>query len=111
MPWHTVALNLAPLLVDLAKAALPAFTKRKDVAPPEIQAQTTQQQITELQAAVTQNAENIRTLAADLKTTAAALSDGGKEIDARFRRLERLLIVAVAVAAVACVSALALWLH
>jgi len=114
MTWQTTLKTLSPLvlkLADIAVSALPYFTQRKSEAAPGIDDKATQQQITELQSAVTQNAEYVRTLASDLKSAIAAIEEGGEAIEARFRRLKLLAYFALALSAISAVSVLALWLR
>jgi hypothetical protein len=65
------------------------------------------QQIAELQAAVRDNADSVRTLAEELKKTVAALERGAAEADVRLRRVRTIAILAaiVAIAAIATAAA------
>ncbi len=54
------------------------------------------QQIAELQAAASQNAEHIRELAAQLQSTVAALEKGAEVAESRLRRAVLFCAVAVA---------------
>ena len=114
MTWQTAVKTLSPLAFKLAEitvSALPYFTQRKSEAAPGIDDKATQQQITELQSAATQNAEYVRTLASDLKSAIAAIEQGGETIEARFRRLTLLAYFALALSVISAMTVLALWLR
>jgi hypothetical protein len=110
MTWLTAVTKLAPYVAEIAVAAIPRFTQRK-VDPAAIEGKTPQQQIAELQAAATQNAEYIRKLATELQAAITALEEGGEAIDARFRRFEMLTYVALGLSAVLALAVLAFWLR
>lgn len=80
-----------PHVGDILAAARPVFTRKR----PETGEQAVQQ-IGELQAAVTQNADHIRELAAQLQSTVAALEKAAEVADARLRRAVVFCAVAVA---------------
>src|SRR5665213_1442630 len=112
MTWLTAITKLAPFVIQLGEIGvrtLPIFTKSATASG--IDDKATPQQITELQSAATQNAENIRTLASDLKSAIAAIEQGGETIEARFRRLELLSYFALALSVLSALSVLALWLR
>ncbi|HWA36366.1 MAG TPA: hypothetical protein VG873_00745 [Burkholderiales bacterium] len=70
MSWWLPALKaVLPHVGTILDAAKPVFTKKKPDAPvaPAGQDPLTQQQVAELQAAVSQNAANIRELAAQVQ--------------------------------------------
>jgi hypothetical protein len=105
MAWLATVTKLAPYIIQLSEigvSALPHITRRKNppVAPAPVESKAvevdrvTQQQIGELQAAVTQNAEHIRELAISLKSAITA-------IETRIRRLELIVYVLVAVSVIA----------
>jgi hypothetical protein len=89
--WLIPALKaVLPHIGTIISAAGPVFTKKSgDV----------QQQVTELQAAVSQNAQNIKELAAQLETTVSAIEQSAK-------RTTLLCIAAIVLSAVALVVSL-----
>jgi hypothetical protein len=100
--WLLPALKaVLPHVGDILSAAKPAFTKRKPdtVANP---ADLVQQQITELQSAVSQQSAHIKELAAQLENTITALEKAGQLAEARLRRV----LIFTAVSAAFAVAAL-----
>ena len=84
--WLLPALKaVLPHVGTIISVAAPAFTKKKDEAGAP-SPQLLQQQISELQAAASQNASNIKALAAQLQTTVAALEQAATIADAKLRR-------------------------
>ena len=100
--WLLPALKaVLPHVGDILSAAKPAFTKRKPDAlanPSEL----VQQQITELQSAVSQQSAHIKELAAQLENTITALEKAGQLAEARLRRV----LIFTAVSAAFAVAAL-----
>lgn len=76
---------LLPHVSDIVSAAKPAFTPKKPEAPAS-DAPLVQQQIAELQAAVSQNSANIKALAAELQSTVKALELAAQLAETRLRR-------------------------
>jgi uncharacterized phage infection (PIP) family protein YhgE len=66
-----------------------------------------QQQIAELQAAASQNADHIKELAAQLQSTVSALEQGAALAEARLRRAVVMCAVAMAISVVSLFVALA----
>jgi hypothetical protein len=83
-------------IIDVAR---PAFTKKRGAGGD--QPELVQQQISELQGAVSKNAENIQELAMQLQRTVAALEQAAVVADAKLRRAYILSIAAIALALVA----------
>jgi hypothetical protein len=110
MTWLTAVAKLAPYVADIAVAAIPRFTQRK-IDPAAIEEKPLQQQFDELQAASIRNAEHIRQLATELQAAMTALEEGGEAIEARFRRVEILTYVALAVSVVSALLLLAILLR
>ena len=85
--WLAAALKaVIPHVGDILSATKPAFTKRKpEIAanPPDL----VQQQIAELQAAVSQQASHIKELAAQLENTVSALEKAAQIAEGRLRRV------------------------
>ncbi len=105
--WLIPALKaVLPHVGDIVSKTLPVFTRKKPdagAAPADVM----QQQITELQAAVGQNAGYIQELAAQLQSTVAALEQAAAQAEARLRRAVVLSAVAGAISVVALLIALA----
>jgi hypothetical protein len=97
--WLIPALKaVLPHVGDIVAAAKPVFTKKKpEAGAPGAEAQ----QIAELQAAVSQNAEHVRELAAQLQSTVTAIEKGAEIAESRLRRAVLFCAVAVALSAFA----------
>jgi hypothetical protein len=90
--WLIPALKaVLPHVGDIVAAAKPVFTKKKPDTPA-----AEALQIAELQAAVTQNAEHVRELAAQLQSTVAAIEKGAEIAESRLRRAVLFCAVGVA---------------
>ena len=99
--WLIPALKaVLPHVGDILNAARPAFTKRKPEAAAN-QADLVQQQITELQAAVSQQSGHIKELAAQLENTLTALEKAAQLAEDRLRRVLIFTAVSAAVAVAA----------
>jgi hypothetical protein len=100
--WLIPALKaVIPHVGDILTAAKPAFTKRK----PESSAAAhdlVQQQIAELQAAVSQQSGHIQELAAQLENTLTALEKAAQLAEERLRRV----LIFTAVSAALAIAAL-----
>ena len=98
--WLIPALKaVIPHVGDIISAAKPAFTKRKpDSAANQ---DLTQQQIAELQAAVSQQSGHIKELAAQLENTLTALERAARLAEERLRRVLIFTAVSAAVAVAA----------
>src|SRR3954471_4867261 len=97
--WLPLLKASLPYISQLVTTAIPAFTSRTagkldDVVP---------KQIAELQAAVTDNAEAVKTLAAQLKQAIEVIDAGQREIQV----LRRLVVVATVLALLG--ASLAAW--
>lgn len=114
MAWVTTVIKLAPhalKLGEIAVSALPHLTLRKRPAAPEAVEPPMAREIVELQSAATQNAEDIRKIAQDLKDALIAIEDGGKTIEARVRRLELVGFAALGLSVLSLALTLALYLR
>jgi hypothetical protein len=99
--WLQAALKaVIPHVGDILTAAKPAFTRREAV--PAANQDLVQQQIAELQAAVSQQAAHIKELAAQLANTISAIEKAAQAGDERLRRM----LIFTAVAAAVSVAAL-----
>lgn len=93
--WFIPALKaVLPHVGAIISVATPVFTKKKVDATAD---QTLQQQISELQAAASQNSAQIRELAEQLQGTVAALEQAASTAEAK---LQRVLLFCVAASAV-----------
>jgi len=97
---------ILPHVSTIISAAAPAFTLRKAGEAAAAQANLVQQQIVELQAAASRNAEFIRELAEQLEKTVAALEQGAAAVEASQRRASLLSMVAIAMSLVSMFVAL-----
>lgn len=99
--WLAPALKaVLPHLGTIVSAVAPAFT-RKQAGTPATQVQLLQDQIAELQTAVSQNAAHIKDLAMQLQNTVTALEQAAALAEARLRRVYLLSLTAAAAAAIA----------
>lgn len=104
--WLIPALKaVLPHIGTIISAATPVFTKKKTDAPAN-QTALQQQQISELQSAVSQNASNIKELAAQLQSTVAALEQAALAAEANLRRTRMLCVAAAALSIIALSTAL-----
>ena len=78
--WLPVLKAALPYLSNIVAAAIPAFTSRKGQ---DVSSDLVAQQITELQTAVTHNAEAVKTLAAQFEKTLTALQTSESEMSER----------------------------
>ncbi len=103
--WLLPALKaVLPHIGTIVEAAKPAFSRRPGA--PADQA-TVQQQIAELQAAATLNADNIRELAQQLRATVTALEHAGALAEARLRRAVIVSALSMGVSVLAVIVAIA----
>lgn len=104
--WFLPALKaVLPHVGTIISSAAPVFTKKTDITAAN-QTLLLQQQITELQAAASQNATHVRELAEQLQSTLAALEQGATLAEARMRRALVFCAAAIGVSSVALVVAL-----
>jgi predicted HAD superfamily Cof-like phosphohydrolase len=85
----------------------PAFTRKKVEGLPS-QTDLLNQQIVELQAAASSNADQIRQLAAQLKEVVAALEQAARSAQSERQKLGRLCLVAMAISLISIVAVIAL---
>jgi hypothetical protein len=103
MAWLIPALKaVLPHVATIVSAAAPVLTKKGAAV---------EQQIAELQTAVSQNATNIRELAEQLRTTVAALEQAAADAETRLRRTLLLCKMSAAVSLAALAGAVALLLR
>lgn len=99
--WLIPALKaVLPHVGTIVSAAAPAFTKKRvEVMANVNEAGLMQQQINELQAAASQNAEHIKELAEQLQTTVAALEQAASMAESKLRRAYLLCVAATLLSA------------
>ena len=107
MPWLAVGKLVLANLDTIIKVVKPAFTRKMVEALPS-QTDLLNQQIGELQAAATSNAEQIKQLAAQLKDVVAALDQAASSAASERKKLIRLCLVAIAVSTVSIIAVIAL---
>ena len=102
--WLIPALKaVLPHVGTIISAAAPVFTKKKlDLAAN--QTELLQQQISELQSAVSQNATNIKELAGQLQSTVTALEQAALSAEVSLKRT-KLLCAAAAILSVSALCA------
>jgi hypothetical protein len=107
VPWLAVGKLVLANLDTIIGVVKPAFTRKKVEAPAN-QADLLNQQISELQAAASGNAEQIRQLAAQMKEVVAAFEQAAKSAASERETLRRLCLVAMAVSVVCVIAVVAL---
>ncbi len=107
VPWLAVGKLVLDNLDTILGVVKPAFTRKKVEALPS-QADLLYQQISELQAAASGNAEQIKQLAAQLKEVVAALEQAARSAESEREKLGRLSLVALAISVAAIIAVIAL---
>lgn len=98
--WLVPALKaILPHIGTIISATAPAFTK-KGSAPTTDQTQLLQQQISELQAAASQNATHVKELAEQLQRTVAAIEQAASVATSNQQRALQLSLTAIALSAI-----------
>ena len=98
--WLIPALKaVLPHIGTIISATAPAFTK-KGAAPTTDQTHLLQQQISELQAAASQNATHVRELAEQLQRTVAAIEQAASLATSNQQRSLQLSLAAIALSAI-----------
>jgi len=97
--------SVLPYVGTIVSAAAPVFTK-KSVDAAANQAILLQQQVTELQAAVSENDAHIKGLAIQLQNTVEALEKGSSLADKRHQRMIVLCISAIIISLISLGTAL-----
>ncbi len=93
--WLIPALKaVLPHVGAIISVATPVFTKKKVDATAD---QTLQQQISELQAAASQNSAQIKELAEQLQSTVAAVEQAASVAEAKLRRILSFCVATTAV--------------
>ena len=107
VPWLAVGKLVLANLDTIIGVVKPAFTRTKVEALPS-QTDLLNQQIVELQAAASGNAEQIKQLAAQLKEVIAALEQAAMSAASERKKLRRLSFVAMAISVVSIIAVIAL---
>jgi hypothetical protein len=107
LPWIAVAQLVLTNLDTIIGVVRPAFTRRKVEALPN-QTDLLNQQISELQAAASSNADQIRQLAAQIKEVVAALEQAAMSAQSERQKFRYLAVVAVAISLMSIVAVIAL---
>ena len=107
LPWIAVAQLVLTNLDTIIGVVKPAFTRRKVEALPN-QTDLLNQQISELQAAASSNADQIRHLAAQIKEVVAALEQAAMNAQSERQKFRRLSLVAVTISLISIVAVIAL---
>jgi hypothetical protein len=105
--WLLPALKaILPHVGMIVDAAKPVFTRNKPESGTDVQ-----QQIVELQAAASQNAEYVKELAEQLQSTVAALEQSALIAESRLRRATLSASISAAVSVAALLVAVAAYLR
>jgi uncharacterized protein YukE len=107
LPWLAVGQLVLSNLDKIIGVVKPAFT-RKQVDALSSQTELLNQQISELQAAASSNADQIKQLAAQLKEVVAALELAAMNAQSDREKLRNLCLVALALSFVSIVGVIAL---
>jgi methyl-accepting chemotaxis protein len=107
LPWIAVAQLVLTNLDTIIGVVKPAFTRSKVEVLPN-QTDLLNQQISELQAAASSNADQIRQLAAQIKEVVAALEQVAMSAQSERQTFRRLSLVAVAISLISIVAVIAL---
>lgn len=103
--WLATTKLLLPIVTEVVTSALPAFTARKDQ---QKAADLVAQQITELQSAVTRNAESVQAIAAQLQQTVAAIEHDAALLGRKLIRLQVICMLSLPVSILSLVLVLIL---
>jgi hypothetical protein len=99
--WLMPALKaILPHVGSIVDAAKPVFTRKKPETGSDVQ-----QQIAELQAAASQNAEYVKELAEQLQSTVSALEKSAEVADLRLRRATVFSAISVSISIAALLLA------
>ena len=108
MAWLPAVKVILPYLTQIVTAAIPAFTKKADKTGTE---DITRNQISELQDAVTHNAESLKILATQLQQVISDIDSGSSRIERETKAVKRLAIIAIAISIVAIIFVFSSWVH
>ena len=105
VPWIAVGKLVLANLDTIIGVVKPAFTRKKIETPS--QTDLLNQQIAELQAAASGNAEQIRQLAAQMKEVVTAVEQAAASAASERQILRRLCLAAMAISVVSIVAVIA----
>ena len=97
--------SVLPYVGTIISAAAPVFTKKSSDAAAG-QAILQQQQITELQAAASENDAHIKALALQMQNTVEALEKGASLAESRHQHIVILCVLAITLSVISLVAAL-----
>ena len=103
--WLATTKLLLPIVTEIVSSALPAFTARKDQ---QKAADVVTQQITELQTAVTRNAESVQAIATQLQQTVSAIEHDAALLGRKLRRMQIICVLSLLVSVLALATVLTL---
>lgn len=106
--WLPALKAILPYVSQVVSVALPVFTKMADKNKAE---DVIPNQILELQAAATHNAESLKVLADQLQKTITSIESGALRMESELRAIRRLSVVAILLSLVALAAGIASWLH
>lgn len=106
--WLPALKAILPYVTQIVTAAIPAFTKKNDRGESH---EIINNQISELQDAVTHNAESTKILAIQLQQAISGIDAGATRIGKEIRATRRLSILAIGISILAIILWLASWLH
>jgi hypothetical protein len=101
--WLPAIKIMLPYVTQIVSAAIPAFTKKTDKTNTDV---IIPSQIAELQAAATQNAQSLKTLAMQLQQVITGVDAAAEKMDREIKTTKRLAAAAIVLA----LLAIALWL-
>jgi Na+-transporting NADH:ubiquinone oxidoreductase subunit NqrC len=101
--WLPAIKIILPYVSQIVSAAIPAFTKKTDKSNTEV---IVPSQIAELQAAATQNAESLKTLALQLQQVISGIDAAASKMEQEIKTAQRLAVAAIILALIA----IGLWL-
>ncbi len=108
MAWLPAVKVILPYLTQIVAAAIPAFTKKTDKTGAD---DITRNQISELQDAVTHNAESLKILATQLQQVINDIDSGSAKIEKETQVVKRLAILAIGLSIIAIIFVLSSWVH
>lgn len=103
--WLPLLKASLPYVTQIVATAIPAFTSKPPTEKSEKVDDVTAQQISELQSAVTQNAESIHVLAEKLQQTIQGIEVASIELQKKVIFFKRLAFFAIAIATVSIIIA------
>lgn len=106
--WLPALKAILPYVSQVVSVALPVFTK---IADKNKSADVIPDQIQELQAAVTHNAESLKVLADQLQKTITSIEAGAVRMESELRAIRRLSVAAILMSLAAIGVSIASWLR